>query len=81
MPSFSGVALRMNRGACLYSLAPTGWTRSSIVYQRAPVLCARLAWIDRRPLPGVTYRFDVIGVMFEKGRPHIEHVQGAFRAG
>ena len=39
------------------------------------------AWIDRHPLPGVTYRFDVIGVMFEKGRPHIEHVQDAFRAG
>ena len=39
------------------------------------------AWIDRHPLPGVAYRFDVIGVMFEKGRPHIEHVQDAFRAG
>ncbi len=39
------------------------------------------AWIDRHPLPGVTYRFDVIGVMFEKGRPHIEHVQDAFWAG
>ncbi len=38
-------------------------------------------WIDRHPLPGVAYRFDVIGVMFEKGRPHIEHVQDAFRAG
>jgi len=39
------------------------------------------AWIDRHPLPGVTYRFDVIGVMFTKGRPHIEHVQDAFWAG
>ena len=40
-----------------------------------------LAWIDRHPLPGVAYRFDVIGVMFERGRPRIEHVQDAFRAG
>ena len=39
------------------------------------------AWIDRHPLPEVAYRFDVIGVMFEKGHPHIEHVQDAFRAG
>ena len=51
------------------------WTK------RREIVRVASAWIDRHPLPAVTYRFDVIGVMFREGRLRIEHVQDAFRAG
>lgn len=35
-------------------------------------------WIDRHGRPGDHYRFDVIGVLMDRGRVRVRHVENAF---
>ena len=35
-------------------------------------------WIDRHGRPGDQYRFDVIGVLMDRGRVRVRHVENAF---
>ena len=35
-------------------------------------------WIDRHGRPGDQYRFDVIGVLMDRGRIRVRHVENAF---
>jgi putative endonuclease len=35
-------------------------------------------WVDRHGGPGETYRFDVIGVLFDGARVRVRHVENAF---
>ncbi len=37
-------------------------------------------WISRFQQPGDTFRFDVVGVLFECGKVHVRHVENAFEA-
>lgn len=55
--------------------APEGW-----VTPRKQRQIARMAlrYLRQRNFPGIDPRFDVIGVTLRKGKPEIEHIEGAF---
>jgi putative endonuclease len=50
-----------------------GWRKQRELVRSAQV------WVDRHGRGERTYRFDVIGVVFEGSRVLIEHVEDAFR--
>lgn len=50
------------------------------VRKRRHLSHAATVWIDRFGEPGTEYRFDVIGVLLERGLIRVAHVENAFDA-
>ena len=53
-------------------VAAVGWRK------RRELSRSALIWADRFGAAEVTYRFDVVGVLFERGRVRVRHVENAF---
>ncbi len=55
-------------------LSAVGWGKRRELCRSATV------WISRFQQPNDTFRFDVVGVLFERGRVQVRHVENAFEA-
>ncbi len=61
--------------------ADFGGPLSAVSWGKQRELCrSATVWISRFQQPGDTFRFDVVCVLFERGRVQVRHVENAFEA-